>query len=96
MKITKFDLLQDFNIAVQQHNIKTSRKPFSNLFDIKKLCAVVSSLMDFVKILSGESIHQEMKILKILSFYHVCFRNYDHLKYGPSNLYTEPLRFLSF
>ena len=37
-----------------------------------------------------------MKILKILSFYHVCFRNYDHLKYGPFNLYTEPLKFLSF
>ena len=74
MKITKFDFLQDFNIAVQQHNIKTSRKSFSNLFDIKKLCTVVSSLtnvivgsfhvkscnphhqtlMDFVKILTGD------------------------------------------
>ena len=39
--------------------------------------------MDFVEILSGEYVHQEMKILKMLSFYHVQFRNYDHLKYGP-------------
>ena len=42
--------------------------------------------MDFVQILSGECIHQEMKIMKILSLYHVWFRNYDHLKYGPFSL----------
>ena len=37
--------------------------------------------MDFVEILTGECIHQEIKILKILSLYHVWFSNYDHLKY---------------
>ena len=35
-----------------------------------------------------------MKILKILSLYHVRFRNYDHLKYGPFSLDTEPSTFL--
>ena len=54
------------------------------------------TLMDFVQILSGECIYQEMEILKILSLYHVWFRNYDHLKYGPFGLDTKPLKFLSF
>ena len=54
------------------------------------------TLMYFVKILSSECIHQEMKILKILSFYHVQFGNYDQLKYGPFSLNTKPLKFLSF
>ena len=54
------------------------------------------TLMDFVEILSGECIHQEIKILKILSFYHVQFGNYDQLKYGPFCLYTKPLKVLSF
>ena len=54
------------------------------------------TLMDFVQILSGECIHQEMKILKILSLYHVRFRNYDHLKYGLFGLDTKPLKFLLF
>ena len=54
------------------------------------------TLMDFVQILSHECIHQKMKILKILSLYPVWFRNYDHLKYGPFDLDTKPLKFLSF
>ena len=41
-------------------------------------------------------IYQEMKILKILSLYHVWFRNYYHLRYGPFSLDTEPLKFLAF
>ena len=45
---------------------------------------------------SGEFIHQETKIFEILSLYHVWFRNYHHLKYGPFSLDTEPLKFLSF
>ena len=52
--------------------------------------------MDFVEILSGECVHQEMKILKTLSLYHVWFRNYDHQKYGPFSLDFEPLKFLPF
>ena len=52
--------------------------------------------MDFVQILSGECIHQEIKILKILSLYHLRFRNYDHLKYGPFSLDTEALKFWHF
>ena len=51
--------------------------------------------MDFVEILSGECIHQEMKILKFYH-YHEQFRNYEHLKYGPFSLDTEPLKCLSF
>ena len=39
--------------------------------------------MDLAEILSGECIYQEMKILKMLSLYHVQVRNYDHFKYGP-------------
>ena len=52
--------------------------------------------MDFVEILSGECILQEIKILNILLLYHVWFRNYDHLKYGPCSMDTEPLKFLAF
>ena len=37
--------------------------------------------MDFVEILTCECIHQEMKILKMLSLYHMWFSNYGHLKY---------------
>ena len=49
--------------------------------------------MDFVVILSGEYINQEMKIFKILSLYHVRFRNYDRLKYGPFSLVdTKPFK----
>ena len=51
---------------------------------------------DIVEILSDECIHQEMKILKILSLYHMWFRNYDHQKYGPFSLDTEPLKFSAF
>ena len=54
------------------------------------------TLMDFVKISSSECIHQEMKILKILSLYHVQFGNYDERKYGPFSLNTKPLNFLPF
>ena len=52
--------------------------------------------MDFVEILSGEFIHQEIKILKILSLYQVWLRNYEHLKHGPFSLDTEPSKFLAF
>ena len=52
--------------------------------------------MDFVEIYSGECIHQEMKILRILSLYHMRFRNYDHQKYGSFSLDTKPLKFLAF
>ena len=52
--------------------------------------------MDFVEISSGECIHQEMKILRILSLYHMRFRNYDHQKYGSFSLDTKPLKFLAF
>ena len=46
--------------------------------------------MDFADILSSQRTHQEMKILKILSFYH------DHLNYGPSNLDNKPLQLMAF
>ena len=52
--------------------------------------------MDFLEILSGESIHQEMKIVKMLTLYHVQFRDYDHPKYGPFSWHTKPLKFLPF
>ena len=52
--------------------------------------------MDFVGILSGECIHQQMKTLKILSLYHVQFRNFDQLKYGPFSLDTEQLKLLAY
>ena len=54
------------------------------------------TLIDFFKILSGEGMHQEMKILKILSVYHMQLRYHEHLKYGPFSLDTKPLFFLSF
>ena len=54
------------------------------------------TLMDFVEFLSGKCIHQEIKILKYLSIYHVWSRNYDHLKYGHFSLNTKPLVFLAF
>ena len=53
-------------------------------------------IISIVEILSDECIHQEMKTLKILSLYHMWFRNFDHLKYGPFSLDTEPLKFLAF
>ena len=52
--------------------------------------------MDFVEISSGEFIHQEMKILRMLSLYHMRFRNYDHPKYGSFSLDTKPLKLLAF
>ena len=52
--------------------------------------------MDFADILSRQCTHQEMKILKILSFYHERFQNYDRLNYGPSSLDNKPLRFMAF
>ena len=52
--------------------------------------------MDFVDILSSQCVHQEMKILKILSSYHERFQNYDCLNYGPSSLDNKPLQFMAF
>ena len=52
--------------------------------------------MDFADILSSQCTHQEMKILKILSFYHERFQNYDRLNYGPSSLDNKPLQFMAF
>ena len=71
------------DVIVGSFHVKSPKPPYLNS-------------MDFVEILSGECIHQEMKILKILSLYHVRFRNYDHLKYGTFSLDTEPLKFLAF
>ena len=52
--------------------------------------------MDFVDILSGECMHQQMKTLKILSLYHVQFRNFDQLKYGPFSLDNEQSKLLAY
>ena len=52
--------------------------------------------MDFVEISSGECIHQEMKILRMLSLYHMRLRNNDHEKYGSLSLDTKPLKLLAF
>ena len=51
--------------------------------------------IDFVEILSDESIHQEMEILKILSLYHFWYRNHDQMKYRLFRVDTEPLKLLS-
>ena len=72
-----------WDVIVGSFHVKSPKPPYLNP-------------MDFVEILSGECIHQEMKILKMLSLYHVRFRNYDHLKYGTFSLDTEPLKFLAF
>ena len=71
------------DVIVGSFHVKSPKPPYLNP-------------MDFVEILSGECIHQEMKILKMLSLYHVRFRNYDHLKYGTFSLDTEPSKFLAF
>lgn len=52
--------------------------------------------MDFAEILSSQRTHQEMKILKILSSFHVLFQSYDYLNYGPFNLDTKPLPLMAF
>ena len=52
--------------------------------------------MDFADILWSQCTHQEMKMLKILSFYHEIFQNYDRLNYRPSSLDNKPLQFLAF
>ena len=52
--------------------------------------------IDFADILPSQCTHQEMKILKILSFYHERFQNYDRLNSGPSRLDNKPLQFMAF
>ena len=51
--------------------------------------------MDFADILSSQYTHQEIKILKLLS-YHERFQNYDRLNYGPSSLGNKTLQFMAF
>ena len=50
--------------------------------------------MDFAEILLSQYTHQDIKILKILS-YHVQFQNYDCLNYKPFSLDPKPLQFMT-
>ena len=49
------------------------------------------TLMDFAEILSSQSPHQEMRILKILLSSCEWFQNYSYLNYGPFGLDIESL-----
>ena len=54
------------------------------------------TLMDFTEILSSQSTHQGMKILRILLSTSERFQNYSHLNYGPFSLDIESFQFMAF
>ena len=64
-------------------------------FHVKSTNSSHLTHMDFANILSSHCTHQEMKILKILS-YHERFQNFDRLNYGPSSLDNKPSQLMAF